>query len=91
MGCKRYFLVPKGLIQKDEIPDGWGFVEYNESSDRCIRIKNATVRDPYRYEEILLLCSQVRKLQFENFCIKEENTRLRNLVNAPWKRKKDES
>lgn len=27
MGCERFYLVPQGMIRKDEIPSGWGLLE----------------------------------------------------------------
>jgi len=31
VGNKRWFLVPKGLVSVDEVPEGWGLLEYRES------------------------------------------------------------
>lgn len=27
MGCERFYLVPQGLLRKDELPKGWGLLE----------------------------------------------------------------
>lgn len=27
MGCERFYLVPQGLIQKQDLPDAWGLLE----------------------------------------------------------------
>jgi hypothetical protein len=27
MGCERFYLVPEGLLRKDELPKGWGLLE----------------------------------------------------------------
>lgn len=32
MGDWRYFIVPKGLVQIEEIPTGWGLIEVNEKA-----------------------------------------------------------
>lgn len=29
MGTKRYYCCPKGLLKKDELPEGWGLLEVN--------------------------------------------------------------
>src|SRR5437899_11946534 len=29
MGCERFYLAPKGMIKKEELPRYWGLLEYN--------------------------------------------------------------
>src|SRR5579864_2437669 len=29
LGCERFYLAPRGLIREDELPSGWGLLEYH--------------------------------------------------------------
>lgn len=57
MGCRRYFLTPPGLVQPEEVPEGWGLLE--AKGKRVYRIKEGT---PFRQRNkngehaILLSC-----------------------------------
>src|ERR1700722_3181162 len=59
VGCERFYLVPTGLVRREELPQGWGLLEYRRSgieathpSDKNLRSANG-----FRYEMNLLLAS----------------------------------
>jgi len=59
VGCERYYLVPKGLVREEELPEGWGLLE---AHNRKIDLRKASARDlrsqtGFRYEMNLLLAS----------------------------------
>lgn len=59
MGCERYYLVPAGMIDCDELPAGWGLLE---PRDRRIVVTHASEKDlrsarGFRREMNLLLAS----------------------------------
>jgi len=59
MGCERFYLVPRGLLQAKELPQGWGLLELE---DRRVHLASAaatkmrSVRG-FRWEMNLLLAS----------------------------------
>jgi hypothetical protein len=58
LGNVRYFVVPKGLIAKKDVPVGWGLIE---TSGRGLRmVKRATYGTSDRDAERLLLISLAR-------------------------------
>ena len=70
LGNQRYFLVPIGLISKDEIPEGWGLLECDGKRVEC------TVKAPTRElsasdqsNEKLILMSLIRRINKREFLI----------------------
>lgn len=55
MGSKRYFFTPEGLLSKDEIPKGWGLVEFRKTSIK--KIKESSLFDADKECEQCLLIS----------------------------------
>jgi hypothetical protein len=61
MGQQRYFLVPEGLVQPDEVPDGWGLLY---ASGRIIIAKKPVSFNQWNMRgEIALLTSALRRTQ----------------------------
>lgn len=59
VGCERFYLVPRGLVRPDELPQGWGLLEIH---NRCIEKlrtsrKNLRSEQGFRCEMNLLLAS----------------------------------
>ncbi len=70
MGHERYFMAPIGLLEPEEIPDGWGLLEVYEIPPMC---RNRTVKitkeskrfsesERYMSVEISYLVSAIRRL-----------------------------
>lgn len=59
MGCERYYFVPTGLIRVEELPDGWGLLEYRNRQVVTTRIAAKSLRtaNGFRHEMNLLLAS----------------------------------
>ena len=55
MGRYQYYLAPKGLLFPDEIPAGWGLIEFD--GERVQEIKEAEFRTGDRSEEVSLMYS----------------------------------
>lgn len=60
MGQFRYFLCPKGLINKDETPNGWGLLYIDD--DKGIKIiKKSEDHEYYFWSERTILLSLLRR------------------------------
>jgi hypothetical protein len=60
MGCERYFLIPKGLVARDEIPVKWGVLEYD---GKRVKIARKSEHHEHRPQaEILILSSLLRRI-----------------------------
>jgi hypothetical protein len=59
VGCERFFLAPRGLIRPDELPTGWGLLEYQNRKIEKVRSSARNLRTDigFRYEMNLLLAS----------------------------------
>lgn len=59
VGCERFYLIPPGLINCDELPRGWGLLEYRAGRIEVVRqsMKNLRTATGFRYEMNLLLAS----------------------------------
>ena len=61
MGNERYFYTPTGLLNVDELPEGWGLLE---NDGRCTTIvKKAEWREADKSAEVAFLTSIIRRLQ----------------------------
>ena len=65
MGCERYYLVPKGLIDAAELPSRWGLLEM---SNREVLIHTRACRQSQRVEaglmaEMELLLASLRRVE----------------------------
>jgi hypothetical protein len=59
VGCERFYLTPRQLVRIEELPAGWGLLEYH---DRTVRLAQSGARNlrtavGFRYEMNLLLAS----------------------------------
>jgi len=59
VGCERFYLVPRGLLRVEELPEKWGLLEFH---NRKVEMTRASARDlrsqtGFRYEMNLLLAS----------------------------------
>ena len=59
VGSERFYLVPRGLVKVEELPAGWGLLEYSKRSVQMVRPsrKNFRSEDGFRCEMNLLLAS----------------------------------
>ena len=59
VGSERFYLVPRGLVRAEELPAGWGFLEYHKRSVHILRPsrKNFRSDEGFRCEMNLLLAS----------------------------------
>ena len=59
LGCERFYLVPAGLVQTEELPAVWGLLEYRNRKVSLIRrsAKNFRSDVGFKYEMNLLLAS----------------------------------
>jgi hypothetical protein len=59
VGCERFYLVPAALVRPDELPVGWGLLEYRSGGIETAHpsAKNLRSASGFRYEMNLLLAS----------------------------------
>ena len=59
LGCERFYLVPRGLVRPEELPAGWGLLEYQGRKIAMARPSARNLRSArgQRYEMNLLLAS----------------------------------
>jgi hypothetical protein len=59
VGDERYYFVPRGLVQPDELPTGWGLLEYHNRRVQMLRPSRKKFRsdEGFRCEMNLLLAS----------------------------------
>jgi hypothetical protein len=59
VGSERFYLVPKGLVRVEELPAGWGLLEYRNREIDMIKAskKNLRSEEGFRCEMNLLLAS----------------------------------
>jgi hypothetical protein len=59
VGSERYYLTPAGLVKVEELPAGWGLLEYRRGRVEQVRAsaKNLRTATGFRYEMNLLLAS----------------------------------
>ena len=68
LGQNRYYLTPDGLVQKADLPEGWGLIYYNTRTKRCRKVVPATYRSRFDVErqEGLLLRSVAQNYTWED-------------------------
>jgi hypothetical protein len=73
VGNLRYFAAPKGLLKKEEIPEGWGLLEIHEHSIR--EVKEPVHQTANKQNEVKMLMSVLRRLEISTavFVRAEEN------------------
>jgi len=59
VGCERFYLVPAGLLRREELPAGWGLLECRSGKIEMTHPSARTLRGAagFRYEMNLLLAS----------------------------------
>ena len=59
LGCERFYLAPAALIKGEDLPQGWGLLEYQTRKIEMIYPANKNMRTTrgFRYEMNLLLAS----------------------------------
>jgi len=59
VGCERLYLVPKGMLRTEELPQGWGLLELHNRKVEIVRPSQPDLRTAtgFRYEMNLLLAS----------------------------------
>lgn len=59
VGCERWYLVPRGLVDPDELPAGWGLLEHHSQKIEVVRPSRKNLRsdEGFRCEMNLLLAS----------------------------------
>src|SRR6516165_4975671 len=46
LGCERYYLAPKGMLRKDELPAGWGLLEVHARKVSVTAKSKRSMRQP---------------------------------------------
>jgi hypothetical protein len=59
VGCERFYLVPAGLVRREELPQGWGLLEHHRGRIETVHAsaKNLRSATGFQYEMNLLLAS----------------------------------
>jgi hypothetical protein len=59
VGCERFYLVPAGVVRREDLPQGWGLLEHrhNKIEMACASAKNMRSTRGFRCEMNLLLAS----------------------------------
>jgi len=59
VGSERFYLTPPGLVKSEELPAGWGLLEYRHARIEMLQAsaKNLRAATGFRYEMNLLLAS----------------------------------
>jgi len=59
VGCERFYFMPPALVKAEELPTGWGLLEYRHGRIEMIRASQKDLRTAtgFRYEMNLLLAS----------------------------------
>lgn len=61
IGQKRYYCVPKGLIKLEDVPKGWGLLEYNGKGVKRVR-QSSLFRKCNSRHEVEILLSALRRI-----------------------------
>jgi hypothetical protein len=61
IGQKRYYCVPKGLIKKEDLPHGWGLLEYTGKGLRRV-VKSSSFRKCNSRHELEIVLSALRRV-----------------------------
>src|SRR5262249_50636108 len=64
MGTERYFFVPKGLVRREELPEGWGLLEVSPSGVVMTLASSSRKRNvPGVLAEMELLLASLRRVE----------------------------
>jgi len=62
MGDERYYLAPAGLIQPEELPEGWGLIEVHGSDKLRVAVRSGWFQEKQHQSETSLLLSVIRRI-----------------------------
>lgn len=67
MGKQRYFIVPKGLVREEELPEGWGLIEVSDEGKTRVRRASGffNVAVNSLRSELSMMLSLLRRLKFD--------------------------
>ena len=65
LGCERFYLAPRGVVRPDDLPKGWGLLEYH---DRRVNVLVKAARQSQRtpegfMNEMNLLLASLRRVE----------------------------
>ena len=62
LGCERYYMAPRGMIRENELPTGWGLLEFHSHKTKLIKKSKRNLRqeEGFKNEMNLLLASLAR-------------------------------
>jgi hypothetical protein len=64
IGCERYYFAPRGVIAVDELPKGWGLLEYHAREVKMLKKSSRTLRTPEGFmSEMNLLLASLRRVE----------------------------
>lgn len=64
VGCERYYFAPRGIIRLDELPNGWGVLEYHARQVKVLKRSSRKLRSPEGFlSEMNLLLASLRRVE----------------------------
>jgi len=64
VGCERYYLAPRGVVTSDELPKGWGLLEYHGRNVTVLKRSSRSLRSPEGFmTEMNLLLASLRRVE----------------------------
>jgi len=66
LGYYRYYMVPKGLLDVDDLPDGWGLVEVTPDGKTRVKRASAPWYESNKAAEVNILLSLIRRLKVDS-------------------------
>lgn len=64
LGCERYYLAPRGMIRKDELPTGWGLLEIHSRKLTIVQKSKRNLRQAAGFmNEMNLLLASLRRVE----------------------------
>jgi hypothetical protein len=64
VGCERFYLTPPGLARPEEMPPGWGLLEYRQRTIEMIRASQKNLRSARGFQsEMNLLLASLRRVE----------------------------
>ena len=64
VGCERYYLAPRGLIRRDEVPAGWGLLEVEGREVERLKSSAKNLRSELGFKsEMNLLLASLRRVE----------------------------
>jgi hypothetical protein len=64
VGSERFYLVPRGLVKLEEVPPGWGLLEYHARAIRMLKVSRKNLRSDQGFRsEMNLLLASLRRVE----------------------------